>query len=33
MKGLGNTNWQLQNYHRDVKYSIEKVGNSIVITM
>ena len=28
-----NTNWELQNSHGDVKYSIENVVNNIVITM
>ena len=30
MKGLKNTNWWIQNSHRDVKYSIRKVVNNIV---
>ena len=33
VKGLRRTNWQLQNSHRDVKYSIGNIVNSIVITM
>ena len=31
-KGLS-TNWQLQNSHRDVKYSKGNTGSNIVITM
>ena len=33
VKGLRSTNWQLQNSHEDVKYSIGDRVNSIVITM
>ena len=33
VKGLRNTNWQLQNSHEDEKYSIGNIGNNIVITM
>ena len=33
VKGLGSTNWLLQNSHRDVKYSIGNVVNNILITM
>ena len=32
-KGLRSINWELQNSHRDVKYSIGNVVNNIVITM
>ena len=31
MKGLRNTNWQIQNSHADAKYSIENTVNNIVI--
>ena len=30
---LRSTNWQLQNSHRDVKYSTGNMVNNIVITM
>ena len=33
VKGLRNTNWQLQNSHEDVKYSIGNIVNNVVITM
>ena len=33
VKGLRRTNWQLQNSHRDGKYSIGNIVNNIVITM
>ena len=33
VKGLRSTEWQLQNSHGDVKYSIEKRVNNIVTTM
>ena len=33
VKGLRNTNWQLQNSHVDIKYSIGKIVNNIVITV
>ena len=33
VKELRSTNWQLQNSHRDVKYSIGNMVNNIVITM
>ena len=33
VKGLKSTNWQLQNSHRDVKYSIGNIANNIVITV
>ena len=33
VKGLRRTNWQLQNSHRDVNYSIENVVNNTVITV
>ena len=33
MKGLRSTNWQLQNSHGDVKYSIGNIVNNIVITV
>ena len=32
MEGLRSTNWQLQNSHRDVKYSIGNIANDIFIT-
>ena len=32
-KGLRSTNWQLQNNHRDVKYSVGNVVNNIVLIM
>ena len=32
-KACRNTNWQLQNSHGDVKYSIENIVNNIVITV
>ena len=32
VKGIS-TNWQLQNSHRDVKYSIGNIVNNIVITI
>ena len=32
-KGLRSTSWQLQNSHRDVKYSTRNVVNNTVITM
>ena len=32
-KGLRSINWELQNSHRDVKYSTGNVVNNIVITM
>ena len=32
VKGLRSTNWQLQNSHRDVKYSIGNIVDNIVIT-
>ena len=33
MKGLKSTNWQLQNSHRDVKYSRGNSVKTTVITM
>ena len=33
VKGLRSTSWQLQNSHRDIKYSIGNIVNNIVITM
>ena len=33
VKGLGSTHWQIQNSHGDVKYSIGKIVNNIVISM
>ena len=33
VKGLRSTNWQLQKNHRDVKYSIGNIVNTVVITM
>ena len=33
MKGLRSTNWQLQNCHWEVEYSIENVVNNIAIIM
>ena len=33
VRGLRSTNWQLQNSHGDVKYSIGNIVNSIVITV
>ena len=30
VKGLRNTNWWLQNSHRDVKFSIRDIDNNIV---
>ena len=33
VKGLRSTNWQLQNSHGDVKYSIGNIVNNVVITM
>ena len=32
VKGLGCANWQLQNNHRDVKYSVGNTVNNTVIT-
>ena len=32
-KKLRSTNWQLQNSHGDVKYSIENIAKNIVISM
>ena len=32
-EGLRSTNWQLQNSHRDGKYSTGTVVNSVVVTM
>ena len=32
VKGLRRTNWQLQNSHKDVKYSIGNIVSNIVIT-
>ena len=31
VKGLRSTDWQLQNTHRDVKYSIGNIVNNIII--
>ena len=33
VKGLRSTHWQLQNSHRNVKYSMGNIVNNIVITM
>ena len=33
VKGLRITNWQLQNSHADIKYSIGGIFNNIAITM
>ena len=33
LKGLESTNWQLQNGHRDVKYSTGNIVDNIVITV
>ena len=33
MKGLRSTDWQLQNGHGDVKYSIGNLVNNIIMTM
>ena len=33
VKGLGSTNWLLQNSHVDVNYSIGNIINNIVITV
>ena len=32
-KELKSTNWQLQNSHEDIKYSIRSKVNNIVVTM
>lgn len=32
VKGLRSTNWQLQNSHEDVKFSLRNIVNNIVIT-
>ena len=32
VKGLRSTNWQLQNSHGDVKYSVGYIVNNIVMT-
>ena len=32
LKGLRNTNWQLQNSQGDINYSIENIVNNTVIT-
>ena len=33
VKGLRNTNWQLQNGHEEAEYSFENIVNNIVITV
>ena len=33
VNGLRSTNWQLQNSHGDVKYSIENIVSNVVITV
>lgn len=33
VRGLGSTNWQVQNSHREVKYSIGNIVHNIVIAM
>ena len=33
VKGLRSTDWELQNSHGDVKYSLGNIVNNIVITM
>lgn len=33
VKGLKNTNWQLQNSHEDVKYNIKNIVDNIVVIM
>ena len=33
VKGLRSINWQLQNSHTDVKYSIGNIVNAILISM
>ena len=33
VKGMGSTNWLLQNSHGDVKYSIGNIVNNILIIM
>lgn len=33
LKGLGSTNWQLQNSHGDVKHSRGSIVNNIVVTI
>lgn len=32
-EGIGSTNWQLQNSHGAVKYSIENIVSRIIITV
>ena len=32
-KGLRSINWELQNSHRDVKYSMGNIVNNILITI
>lgn len=32
VKGLRGTNWQLQNSHEDIKFSLRNIVNNIVIT-
>ena len=32
-KGLRSTNWQLQNSHGDIKYSLGNIVNTIVMTI
>ena len=32
-EGIRSTNWQSQNSHRDIKYSIENIVNDTVITV
>ena len=33
VRGLRSTNWQLQNIHGDVKYSIGNIVSNIVMTV